>query len=101
MIYSRVKLPTKSIYQKWKWSSPQNGCGLLKYERGDLHTLNTMLSSSLENCQNPSIKACEGMKHAIMRNEGVHKNVLTPFPITRFLRLTSIAICDIWVLAFL
>ena len=27
-------------------------------------------------------------------------NVLPPFPITRFLRLASSAICDIWVVAF-
>ena len=115
MVYSKVKLPTKlGIYQKLKWSSPNNGiyeCKLLKHERDDLNTLN-IVSKQLRKCQNSSIKAYKGMKHAMMRNrectlknytlnEGVYKNVLPPFPITKFLRLASSTICDIWDLAFL
>ena len=48
------------------------------------------------------------MKYALMKNEehtlkmynllvvleGVHKNVLPPFPITEFLKLNSTGICD-------
>ena len=58
---------------------------------------------------NLNIKDYKRMRHVIMRNgectsklytllEGVHKNVLPPFPITTFLRLAG---NDIWVLAFL
>ena len=54
------------------YSSPNNGiseCGLLKHKRDDLHTLNNILPSNPEKCQNSSIKKpCEGMKHALMRN---------------------------------
>ena len=50
-------------------------------------------------------KACEEMKHVIVRNrehisnmytlhKGVNKNVLPPFPVKRFLRQTNSAICD-------
>ena len=84
---------------------------MLKHERDDLNTLN-IVSKQLRKCQNSSIKAYKGMKHAMMRNkectlkiytlnEGVYKNVLPPFPITKFLRLASSTICDIWDLAFL
>ena len=48
-----------------------------------VYTLNTMFPNNTEKCHNSSIKACEGMKQAIMRNgeytlqiytlhEGVH-----------------------------
>ena len=51
------------------------------------------------------------MKYALMKNgectlkmytllEGVHKNVLPPFPITEFLKLNSTGICDMYALEF-
>ena len=76
------------------------------------YTLNTIFPSNPENVKIQASKLVKGMKHAIMRNgeytskmytlhEGVHKkNVLPPF-LTRFLRLASSAICDIWALGFL
>ena len=39
-----------------------------KYERDDLHILNTVFPSNPEKCQNLSIKTYEGMKDATMRN---------------------------------
>ena len=51
--------PTKGI--------TKNRNGLLKHERGDLHTLKTTIPSSPENVQTSKlVKEC--MKHAIMMN---------------------------------
>ena len=80
--------------------------------KGWFEYLKYHISQRSRKMSNFSIKACEGMKHAKMKNgectsklftlhEGVHKNVLPPLSITRFLRLASSTICDIWVLAFL
>ena len=43
-------------------------CGLLKYKRDDMHTLNTVFPNNPEKCHTSSIKACKGIKHSIMRN---------------------------------
>ena len=80
-MYSRVKLPI-GIYQKWKWSSPNNGFWeyrLLKHKRD-----NTSQQSRRMFNLTPKLVYSKWTRHIIMRNgecilrlytlhEGVHK----------------------------
>ena len=58
IIYSRMKFPTKAF--------TKNGSGVLQIM--EFKNVGYILPSNPGKCSNSSIKACEGMKHTLMRN---------------------------------